>query len=83
MPKKIIRLTESDLTKIVKRVVREGKEKKDEEVSWLWKVKKKLKGVSDEQLDYNMRNDLPWDWKGTKEGFFEKMEPRRKNSGSN
>ena len=57
--------------------------KKDEEVSWLWKVKKKLKGVSDEQLDYNMRNNLPWDWKGTKEGYYEKMEPRKKNSGSN
>lgn len=58
-------------------------EKKDEEVSWLWKVKKKLKGISDEQLDYNMRNDLPWDWKGTKEGYFEKMEPRKRHSGSN
>lgn len=49
----------------------------------MWKVKKKLKGVSDEQLDYNMKHDLPWDWKGTKEGFYEKMEPRKKNSGSN
>jgi hypothetical protein len=79
--KKIIKLTESDLSKIINRVVSE--EKKDEEVSWLWKVKKKLKGISDEQLDYNMRNNLPWDWNGTKEGFYEKMEPRKKNSGSN
>jgi len=77
--KKVIRLTESDLTRIVKRVITE----EDKEVSWLWKVKKKLKGVSEEQLDYNMRNNLPWDWKGTKEGYFEKMDPRKKHSGSN
>ena len=82
MKKRIIKLTEQDLSKIVKRIMIEN-EKKDEEVSWLWKVKKKLKGVSDEQLDYNMRNNLPWDWKGTKEGYYEKMEPRKKNSGSN
>lgn len=82
--KKIIKLTEADLTKIINKVVNEQKsEKKDEEVSWLWKVKKKLKGISDEQLDYNMRNNLPWDWKGTKEGYFEKIEPRKRHSGSN
>ena len=82
MKKRIIKLTEQDLSKIVKRIMIES-EKKDEEVSWLWKVKKKLKGVSDEQLDYNMRINLPWDWKGTKEGYYEKMEPRKRNSGSN
>ncbi len=79
--KKIIKLTENDLSKIINKVVIE--QKKDQEVSWLWKVKKKLKGVSDEQLDYNMKNNLPWDWKGSKEGFYEKMEPRKRNSGSN
>ena len=31
----------------------------------------------------NMENDLPWDWTGSKEGFYDKMEPRRRNSGSN
>lgn len=72
-----------DPTDMVKSYFKESKENKDEEVSWLWKVKKKLKGISDEQLDYNMRNDLPWDWKGSKEGFREKMEPRKKHSGSN
>ena len=77
------RLTETDLTRLVKKIVNESDTKKDKEVSWLWKVKKKLKGVSDEQLDYNMRNNLPWDWTGTKESFYEKMEPRRKNSKSN
>jgi hypothetical protein len=30
-----------------------------------------------------MENDLPWDWKGTKEGYYEKMEPRKNNRGSN
>ena len=78
---KITRLTETDLSRLVKKIINE--EKKEEEVSWLWKVKKKLKGVSDEQLDYNMRNNLPWDWKGSKEGFYEKIETRKKNSGSN
>ena len=78
---KITRLTETYLSRLVKKIINE--EKKEEEVSWLWKVKKKLKGVSDEQLDYNMRNNLPWDWKGSKEGFYEKIEPRKKNSGSN
>ena len=31
---------------------------------------RKLKGVSSEQLKYNMENDLPWDWTGSKEGFY-------------
>lgn len=75
---KVVRLTESDFNRLVNKVIKE-----DKEVSWLWKVKKKLKGVSDEQLDYNMKNNLPWDWKGTKEGYFEKMEPRKFHSGSN
>ena len=47
------------------------------------KVVAKLKGVSDDQIKYNMKNDLPWDWNGSKEGFYEKMEPKRKHSGSN
>jgi hypothetical protein len=47
------------------------------------KVVAKLKGVSDEQIKYNMKHDLPWDWNGSKEGFYEKMEPKRKHSGSN
>jgi mRNA-degrading endonuclease YafQ of YafQ-DinJ toxin-antitoxin module len=76
--KKIIKLNESDLTRIVKRVINE-----DESETLLKKVMRKLKGVSDEQLRYNMSHDLPWDWKGTKEGFYEKMEPRKKNTGSN
>ena len=51
--------------------------------SLIKKVVAKLKGVSDDQIKYNMKHDLPWDWNGSKEGFYEKMEPKRKHSGSN
>jgi len=44
---------------------------------------RKLKGVDDKQLHYNIKTDLPWDWKGSKEGYYEKMEGRRHHSGSN
>jgi len=74
---KKIRLTEKDLKRIVKKVI------KEEEESLFQKMLRKLKGVSEKQLEYNMKNDLPWDWKGSKEGFYEKMEPRKKSSGSN
>ena len=74
---KRVRLTESDLQRIVKKVIKEDQE------SLLKKVLRKLKGVSDKQLEYNMENGLPWDWKGTKEGFYNKMEPRKNNRGSN
>jgi hypothetical protein len=76
--KKIVRLTEADLSRIVKNVISE-----QEKESLLKKLMRKLKGVSSEQLKYNMENDLPWDWTGSKEGFYDKMEPRRRNSGSN
>ena len=76
--KKIIRLTETDLTNIVKRVIEE-----DRKETMVEKIKRKLKGISDEKLIYNMENDLPWDWKGSKEGYYEKMEPRKNNGGSN
>jgi hypothetical protein len=80
---KRLRITETDITRLVKKIVSEDSKKEDPTVSFMWKIKKRLKGISDDQLDYNMRNDLPWDWKGTKEGFYEKMEPKGKNSGSN
>jgi hypothetical protein len=57
--------------------------KEDRKESMLEKIKRKLKGVSDDQLIYNMENDLPWDWKGSKEGYYEKHEPRKNNRGSN
>ena len=67
--------------KIVREVMSEAFE--DYDMSFLEKLKLKLKGVSEEKLKYNIENDLPWDWKGSKEGFYEKMEPRRNNAGSN
>ena len=76
--KKIIRLTESDISRIVKRVIEEDKKE-----SMIEKIKRKLKGISDEKLQYNMDNDLPWDWKGSKEVYYEKMEPRKNYKGSN
>jgi hypothetical protein len=51
--------------------------------SLIKKITAKLKGVSEKQIQYNIEHDLPWDWKGSKEGFYEKMEPKKKNSGSN
>jgi len=47
------------------------------------KIKAKLKGVSKEQIEYNKEHGLPIWWQGSKEGFYEKMEPRRNNTGSN
>jgi hypothetical protein len=75
---KNIRLNESDILRIVKRVIEE-----DRKESMIEKIKRKLKGISDEKLQYNMDNDLPWDWKGSKEGYYEKMEPRKNYKGSN
>jgi len=76
--KKTIRITESDLTRIVKMVIQENKDQ-----TILQKILKKLKGVSDQQIEYNLKHDLPWDWKGTKEGFYQKMENKKDHSGSN
>ena len=47
------------------------------------KIKAKLNGVSKEQMEYNRKHNLPIWWNGTKEGFYEKMEPRNNNIGSN
>lgn len=77
--KKTIRLTESDLKRTIKRVVLEQEEKEN----MIKRLMRKLKGVSDKQLEYNIEHNLPWDWRGSKEGYYEKMEPRKNNSGSN
>lgn len=81
MKNKPIKLKESDLHKIVKRVLNENFS--DDKESLIFKVLRRLKGVSKDQLEYNMKNDLPWDWRGSKEGFYEKMEPRKNYTGSN
>ena len=75
---KINRLTESDIKRITRKIISENRK----ESTWE-KIKRKLKGISDDQLIYNMENDLPWDWKGSKEGFYEKNEPRKNSKVSN
>lgn len=47
------------------------------------KIKAKLKGVSKKQMEYNKEHGLPIWWQGSKEGFYEYMEPRKNNTGSN
>ena len=47
------------------------------------KLMRKLKGVDDKQLEYNIKNDLPWDWRGSKEGYYDKIEGRKNYGGSN
>lgn len=53
------------------------------EESILDKIKAKLKGVSKEQMEYNKEHGLPIWWQGSKEGFYEYMEPKKNNTGSN
>jgi hypothetical protein len=77
--KKVVRLTENDITRIIKKVISEQEEPRP----LLKKIIAKLKGLSDEQIRYNLKNDLPWDWTGSEEGYYEKMEPRKRHSGSN
>ena len=77
--KRVVRLNESDITRIVNKVISEQEESRP----LLKKIITKLKGISDEQIRYNLKNDLPWDWNGSKEGYYEKMEPRKRHSGSN
>lgn len=72
------KITEQDLLNIVKKVIKE-----EQEESLMKKLVRKLKGVSDTQLDYNMKNKLPWDWKGTKEGYHEHITNKKYSSGSN
>lgn len=73
-----MRISEQQIKKIIRRVISEDRK----ESTWE-RIKRKLKGISDDQLIYNMENDLPWDWKGSKEGYFEKNEPRKNSRGSN
>lgn len=69
------------IRKVVREVISEAFE--DYDMPFLEKLMLKLKGVSEEQLKFNVENNLPWDWKGSKEGFYEKMEPRNDYTGSN
>jgi len=80
--KKIVSLTESDLERITKRIIQEEEKEK---MSLVKKLMQKLKGVSNEQIEYNAKHGLPWDWRGTKEGYHEKITGKsgRGNAGSN
>jgi hypothetical protein len=78
--KRIVRITETDLTRIVKKVISEEEKTKE---SMVQKLMRKLKGVDDKQLEYNIKNDLPWDWRGSKEGYYDKIEGRKNYGGSN
>ena len=71
-------ITDQHLYNIVKKVIKE-----EQEESLMKKLVRKLKGVSDVQLEYNMKNKLPWDWKGTKEGYHEHITNKKHSSGSN
>jgi len=65
------------------KVIKLNEDFSDDKESLIFKVLRRLKGVTKDQLEYNMKNDLPWDWRGSKEGFYEKMEPRKNYTGSN
>jgi hypothetical protein len=59
--------------------------KEDEhfKLSFLDKIKLKLAGVSEEKALENLNNDLPIDWTGSVEGYYEKNEPIGNYSGTN
>ena len=78
--RRVNRITESDVNRLVRKVIKEDN-KRDEDL--MQKILRKLKGISDKQLEYNIKHNLPWDWMGSKEGFQEKMEDRRSYKGSN
>lgn len=78
--KRIVKITERDIQRIVKNVISEEEKRKEGVIE---KLMRKLKGISDEQLNYNIKNDLPWDWKGTKEGYYENMQKSKRYTGSN
>jgi hypothetical protein len=73
-------INESDYKRIINLVL-EGDSSDD--MGFLKKMMAKLKGLTQKQIEYNAKNDLPWDWNGTKEGFYEKIEKRVHNKGSN
>jgi hypothetical protein len=76
------KITESDLNRIAKKIILEEEKEK---MSLIKKLMQKLKGVSNDQIEYNAKHGLPWDWRGSKEGFYEKMEGKvgRGSTGSN
>ena len=56
---------------------------KEHQDSWMSRLKAKLKGVSEEQKEYNREHNLPLDWQGSKEGYHEYITQKEFPSGSN
>jgi hypothetical protein len=56
---------------------------KDRTLSFKDRLKIKLAGIDEDQVLYNLNNGLPIDWRGSKEGYYEKIEPKANNRGSN
>lgn len=74
---------ESDETSVTETYRRKRMVKEEQEENLLKKLARKLKGISDEQLNYNIKNNLPWDWDGTKEGYHEHITKKKFAKGSN
>ena len=74
---------ESDETSVTETYRRKRMVKEEQEENLLKKLARKLKGISDEQLNYNVKNNLPWDWDGTKEGYHEHITKKKFPKGSN
>jgi len=68
---------------IIEKIVGLVNEDTHQKLSLLDKLKIKIAGIDDDQVIYNLNNNLPIDWKGTKEGYYEKMNPTNLNIGSN
>jgi hypothetical protein len=68
---------------IIEKIVGLVNEDTRQKLSLLDKLKIKIAGIDDDQVIYNLNNNLPIDWKGTKEGYYEKMNPTNLNIGSN
>lgn len=67
---------------ILERVMKKINEDTYHKLSLMDKLKIKLAGIDEDQVLYNLNNNLPIDWKGTKEGYYEKMNPRKNYGGS-
>jgi len=68
---------------ILDRIVDIMNEDTHHKLSLLDRLKIKMAGIDDDQVIYNLNNNLPIDWKGTKEGYYEKIEPKKSGTGSN
>jgi hypothetical protein len=69
----------------VKKQIKDLEQSKDEThtLSFKDRLKIKLAGIDEDQVLYNLNNGLPIDWRGSKEGYYEKIEPKANNRGSN